>query len=120
MSPFFTFAKTNTKKHNSLNKQRVFSKLNFKKKLPVFFIALFVLLAGIYLFQANDLVIKGFTIKKLEEKISEIGQDNKNLEIKTTELQSLSSIEEIKKEFNMVKAEKMEYISSAASVAIKK
>lgn len=116
MSRFFLFSKTNTKKYHPFTQQGVFKKLNFRQKMSIFLFILLILLGGFYLFETNDLAIKGFEIKNLEKKSKELGQDNKNLELKITELQSLSNIEELKKELNMIKGGQAEYISSMVSV----
>lgn len=117
MSPIFRFSKTNVKHRNHPARQGIFQKLNFKRKIFVFSIILFVSLSGFYLFQINDLAVKGFEIRNLEEKIKELKQENKNLELKTAELQTLSNIEELKKELNLVKAGQAEYISETAVTA---
>lgn len=80
------------------------------------FVALFFT-AGFYLFQINDLAIKGFEIKNLEKTIQNFKESKKDLEVKATELQSLSNIEEVKKELKMIKSEKIEYISPVSGTA---
>lgn len=113
MSPFFR--RTNTKKRHSLHQRGLFRKLTFKQKISIFLVIPTVLLTVVYLFQINDLAIKGFEIRSLENKIKELEQENKNIKLKATELQDLSNImKDLETELNMVKVEHIEYISSSA------
>ncbi|TSC95853.1 MAG: Uncharacterized protein Athens101410_299 [Parcubacteria group bacterium Athens1014_10] len=120
MSPLFVFSKKNTKKHYYPAKKGFLKNLNLKHKMSAFLFITVFLLAITYLFQINDLAIKGFEIKSLEDKINDIEQKNKNLEMNVTELQSLSNIEKLKKELNMVKAGQVDYISSSVSVTARR
>lgn len=94
-------------------------KLALSQKVLASLIVLSVFFVAFYLWQINDLATKGFQIKGLEEKIASIRENNKNLELQATDLQSLSNIEKLEKDLNMVKVNKVEYISTFNPVAVR-
>ena len=72
----------------------------------------------VYLWQVNGLVSNGYKIKELEEKVSQIKDKNKKLELEVTELRSSARIAEKLKELNLVEVARVEYLVDNASVAI--
>lgn len=117
MSPLFHSSKTRNNKHKQNGQRGSFKRSSLKKNISVFFFVVLFFMAGFYLFQINDLAIKGFEIRNLEKTIKNFQESKKDLEVKATELQSLSNIEEVKKELKMIKSEKIEYISPVSGTA---
>lgn len=78
------------------------------------------LVGSVYLWQINKSAAKGFEIKKLEEKVNYLKEENKRLELETIELQSLSRIREGAKKINLTANISPEYLQPASPVAIKK
>ncbi len=72
----------------------------------------------IYLWQINGLATKGYKIKDLEERVSQIKNQNKKLELEVTELRSSARIAEKLKELNLVEVAKIEYLTANGSVAV--
>lgn len=71
-----------------------------------------------YLAQTNMTATYGFKMRELEKKIADLKQENKDLELKAAELQSITQIEEVGKKLNMVKIARIDYIKSGeASMA---
>ncbi len=89
------------------------------QKVLASFIALSVFFIAFYLWQINDLATKGFQINSFEEKVANLKDNNKNLELQAADLQSLSNIEKLEKDLNMVKVNKVEYISTFNPVAVR-
>ena len=60
------------------------------------FVVLCFCMAGIfYLFTVNSVTTKGNTIYELEQKITDLNEENKKLKIKEAELVSLNKIEDV-------------------------
>ncbi|MCX6740529.1 MAG: hypothetical protein NTZ49_04860 [Candidatus Parcubacteria bacterium] len=88
-----------------------------KNRLLVLGILVFV--CGIfYLWQINSLATKGYQIKELEEKVSDLKDNNKKLQVQITELRSVSRINEEVKRLNMQEVARIEYLSANGSVAL--
>lgn len=103
------------KKNNFLNpvKQRNINLGQNSITILLFALILFVGLS--YLFFINQTATGGFDIKGMENQITEITKDNKQLEIKTAEMQSLSLIEEAGQNLEMVATTSIEYLPAVGS-----
>lgn len=79
-----------------------------------------LLLGGFfYLYQVNDLAIKGFKIKEAENRIKDLGEAGKKLKIKETELRSMYTIEKETRDLNLVNSSGVSYIEINGPVAMK-
>ena len=72
-----------------------------------------------YLIQANGLATKGYKIKELEAKISDLRSTQKELEGKSLEMQSLSTIIKKLESLEMVEAKNALYIHADSKTALK-
>lgn len=81
-------------------------------------IAILCVLALFYLSQTNQAAIKGYDIKKLEDKQAEIIAERENLEVEVASLQSINGIESRGGTGGMVPSKKINYWP-ATSVALK-
>jgi cell division protein FtsL len=72
-----------------------------------------------YLFQVNTLAMKGYEIKDLENKISELEKENKKMQIKEMELKSMYSIERSAEGFNLVNPRNVSYLEAGTDVKLK-
>lgn len=107
MPKFFRSAKqikTNTKK--KIKMISISTKI-----LNVTLITLLFVFSFAYLVQMNSLSTKGYQIKELESKISDLQQDSKDLELQVFELKSMDNIKSKVSQLNMVKVDKVEYLS---------
>ena len=77
-------------------------------------IAIFCILALFYLSQANQAAIKGYDIKKLEDKQAEIMADREKLEVEVASLQSIKEIESKGETGSMVPSKKINYWPATA------
>lgn len=95
-----------------------------KFKLGIFNKILFVLIivCGVYYVTgANDLSAKSFKLQELKSKISNLDNENNNLDSKKMLLNSYNSINQRIAEFDMVAVGEIEYITMGAGVvAVKK
>jgi len=78
-----------------------------------------VVSSAFYLFQVNDLAVKGYAIRELENKISELEKANKQMQIREMELRSMYVIEKSAKEFNLVSPVNVSYLETKSTVAIR-
>jgi len=66
----------------------------------------------IYLVIINAVATKGFEIKNLEQQLASVKEENKKLEVRSTELQSLDSIEQGLDKSKFVSVQKIEYLAT--------
>ena len=90
-----------------------------KVKILVVFLCLAV--AAIYLGIINVSAVKGYEIKKVEQKIEELKKENKQLQIQEAELNSFYNIKDNIGNLNMVEVKDVVYIDdNEGAVALKK
>lgn len=106
MSKFYTLNKLNTQEHFLANRSKI--KLKFFRIIFVIIFIIFISLT--YLAKVNSIAIKGFKIKELEKKISQLKNENKKLEMKIIQLESTGEVEEVIDKFNLVKTTEIEYL----------
>jgi cell division protein FtsL len=75
-------------------------------------IALIVLCGFLYLFQVNALGTRGYEIRQLEQKIKVLQADNKDLQIHSSSLSSITKIQQEATALNMVPASNVTYIKA--------
>ncbi len=86
----------------------------------VFLMIFFVIFASaFYLFQVNDLAVKGYDIRDLENKISELEKENKQMQVHEMELRSMYVIEKSVQSFNLVSPVNVTYLDISNTVAIR-
>ncbi|HAI74244.1 MAG TPA: hypothetical protein DCS28_02530 [Candidatus Moranbacteria bacterium] len=78
-----------------------------------------IFMTAFYLFQVNNLAIKGYEVKDLENKISELRKNNKEMQIREMELRSMYAIETAAKNFNLLDSTDITYLEIDGPVAIK-
>lgn len=85
-----------------------------------FLVTFFIIFSSaFYLFQVNDLAVKGYDIRDLENKISELEKENKKMQIREMELRSMYVIEKSAQEFNLVSPVNVTYAEVSSTVAIR-
>jgi hypothetical protein len=85
-----------------------------------FLTVLFVIFcSAFYLFQVNDLAIKGYEIKDLENRIAELEKDNKKMQIHEMELRSMYAVEKVAPNFDLVSPVNVSYMDLDGPVALR-
>ncbi len=84
--------------------------------LMLFFV---IFMSAFYLFQVNNLAIKGYEVRDLENKISELEKDNKEMLIREMELRSMYAIETAAKNFDLLGSTDAVYLEIDGQVAIR-
>ena len=107
MSKFFLYGKNSFTKKQTPKIRMPKVKI---KVLNMLIIGLVVFFSVGYLVQVNSLAVKGYAIKELEGKISELKQDGKNLELQVLELQSIDNIKNKVSQLQMVDTGKVDYL----------
>lgn len=82
-------------------------------------LALGVLVAGFfvgYLVQVNATSSKGFQIRTLESRISDLKQQGDKMELKVAQEQSVQAVEDKVQQMGMVPATQVDYVSAVAPV----
>jgi len=104
------------KKQNLINpiKQR---KIDLSQNgLKILLLVLIVFVGLSYLYYINQTATGGFDIKGMENQIDEMKKDNKQLQVHTAEMQSLSNIEKASEEMQMVATTSIKYLPAVGSV----
>jgi len=94
-------------------------KINIKMLNRALF-ALIVVIGLYYIAGINDLTVKGFELQRLKAKTIELKNDNNALETKIMALSSYNNLSERIASLDMVRAEKVEYVSGAGAFVAKK
>lgn len=120
MSKLFTKIKINTEKITD-SSRNIFTDFKIHPKAFYFFTLSLVIVVGLfYLISTNGTATKGYTIMDLEDKLTQLKEENKQLKIQATELESLSRVEKVIKAYDMKIVSKADYLSSeGAVVAVK-
>jgi len=84
--------------------------------LMIFFV---IFSCACYLFQVNDLAVKGYVIRDLEKKISQLEKENKQMQIREMELRSMYVIEKSAENFNLVSPVNVTYLEVGNTVALR-
>lgn len=114
MSKFILFSKLNRKKEKTVLKvkgSRWYSFVqNQHKFLNILMVALIISLGVSYLFSVNQTASRGFEVSSLEEEVETLAQQNKKLELEASELLSMSNVQEVSQDMNLVPVERVEYL----------
>jgi hypothetical protein len=78
-----------------------------------------VFFSAFYLFQVNDLAVKGYEIRDLENRIAKLQKDNKKMQIREMELRSMYSVEKAAPNFNLVSPIGVSYLELDGPVALR-
>ncbi len=76
-----------------------------------------ILFSILYIIQINSITAGGYTIQKYKSEISRLQSEYKNLELNLSGVQSLNFLEQRAENLNMIKTEKVEYVSLISEVA---
>ncbi|MFC1598931.1 hypothetical protein ACFL2U_02925 [Patescibacteria group bacterium] len=101
-------------------KKNIFAKyqINSRSWLLVL-IGVIVVCGFFYLWQINSLATKGYEIKGLEEKVAELRQINKKIDLEITELRSTNRLNAAVQDLGLVQVARVEYLrANGTSVAI--
>lgn len=88
------------------------------ERLNFAILVLIILLGLVYLFAINSLSTKGYSIKKLQLEVDKLEAQQRNLQIQSSDLQSINRIQLQAIQQNFVPASNVTYIK-AADYAIK-
>lgn len=78
--------------------------------LQMILFAVIIFAALSYLFYINQTATGGFDIKGIEQRITQLEKDNKKLEVRVAELQSLTNIERASTDLNFVAISQVDYL----------
>ncbi|HYC79859.1 MAG TPA: hypothetical protein VEC17_02440 [Candidatus Binatia bacterium] len=76
-------------------------------------LSLIVAFGFLYLFQINSLGTRGYEIRQLEQKIATYQDENKQLQIQSSSLSSITKIQQQAEALRMVPANNVTYIKDA-------
>lgn len=119
MSRYLTITNSNSARFGE-RKGALKTQSKFGRVTLSFVLAALICLSGVfYIFEVNNSATKGFEIRELETKISELSKKNEILRIQAAELKSIYKIEEKTKELNMVVPKDVSYLNLPGDVAMK-
>jgi hypothetical protein len=86
----------------------------------IFIMIVGVIFAGVcYLYQVNNITIKGYEIKEVEIKIQDLERESQKLKIREVESKSMYNIEKATEDLNLVNSTSVSYVEMRGSVALK-
>lgn len=91
-----------------------------KISMGVITLVLFFLITSIYLVQSNRVAVKGYEIAELDKKVQALKQQNDELTVEASKLQSVTTIKEGLKDEKMVPVKQINYVFPAKDVALNK
>ena len=74
--------------------------------------------ALLYVFATTNIAAKGYEIRNLSKQANELESINKNLQVEVSNLKSVNILETRSDDLQMVKAQKIEYVSLPGSSAM--
>ena len=72
----------------------------------------------LYVFATNNIAAKGYKISNLQKQTRELESINKTLQVEVSNLKSNNILEAKSNDLNMVKAQKIEYVSLSKTSAM--
>ena len=89
------------------------------KTLILALIILLVLCGALYLYQVNNIAIKGYEIRDMEDKIEGLQKENQKLKIQEVESKSMYNIEKATENLNLVNSVNVTYVEMRGPMAMK-
>lgn len=83
------------------------------------FLGMFIL-GFVYLWKTNNIAVKGYEMRDLEQNVAELKRENELLSIQATQLETLQHVQDKVGELGLVPVEKIEYISPTDSMVASK
>jgi uncharacterized protein HemX len=83
-------------------------------------VALLVAVIGGYIFVVNNMTVKGFKMRELENKVQTLKDQNEKFKLIVTESQAVTNIKEKISSTNMVPVDKYDYLEAADTAMAKK
>lgn len=74
---------------------------------------------ALYLYQVNNISIKGYEVKAIESRIQDLEKENQKLKIREVESRSMYNIEKNTENLNLVNAANVTYVEMKGPVAMK-
>lgn len=119
MARFVTITNTNTSDWGK-RKRTIDSPKKVGHITATFMLGFLICVIGVaYIFQVNRVATMGYEIRKQENQIEELKQQNERLKIKAAELKSIYNIETGKAEMEMLKPTEVSYVEVQNPVAMK-
>lgn len=84
--------------------------------LIVFVAVMLVGSSFVYLIQINEIAAKGFELKKIEQEIGLLSQENEKLSLEVIELQSMSNLQERIEKIEMIPVDRISYLDITTSL----
>lgn len=119
MSRFLTITNSNSLKFGRRKEALKHKPKMGRVTLSFFLVALICALGVFYIFEVNNLAMKGYEIDRLEKQLNDFRKENERLQIQAAELKSMYKIEEKTKDLNMIAPKGVSYLNLPGDVAMK-
>lgn len=90
------------------------------KTINKYLVSLSVIVLALYVFAVNSLAIGGFALADYKNQLEDIKRDNKNLEVKITNISSYSYLGEKIKKLDLVPVGEIRYLNPINTTVAKK
>lgn len=106
---------------SSLYKEDASQKKKARRILAIILVLSIIIALFFYILQANSTTAKGYKIRGLKKKIDTLEDTNRGLQVNISNLKSIGNLESRTENFDMVKAQSIEYVAlPPASVVVAK
>ncbi|KKS64471.1 MAG: hypothetical protein UV40_C0004G0009 [Parcubacteria group bacterium GW2011_GWA1_42_7] len=73
-----------------------------------------IFISVLYLVQTNALIAKSFELRSVQKSLEEQKEANQRISVSLTQIQSLSNLEAMANDFNLVPIEKVQYLKGSS------
>jgi hypothetical protein len=80
---------------------------------------LLVLFGVLYLYQVNNIAIRGYEVRDIENRIQDLQKENQKLKIQEVESKSMYNIEKATEDLNLVNSSNVSYVEMRGPMAMK-
>ena len=106
--------------HSNIYRAEIRRNKRAKKSFAFAYVLFFVIfVCGFsYVFVTNDIATKGYEIRSLTKQANELESTNESLQVEVSNLKSVNMLEAKSTDLQMVKAQKIDYVSLPMSSAM--
>ena len=102
----------------SYSKKEIIQKSKAKRLLAIGLIFSILLAIFLYIFQVNGIAASGYRIGELKKQVYQLEETNKVLQVNISNLKSIDSLQLKTKNFDMVRAQSIEYVVLSPTRAV--
>lgn len=96
---------------SSAYKKEINQRQKTRKFLAIILISCIIISLFLYIFQTNGIAAEGYKIRSFKKQIRELEDENKTLQVNTSNLKSINILQSKTEDLDMVQAKSIEYVT---------